>query len=108
VLAENGYPVRFIVPDPRVFALHKIWLSVQPTRDPVKRKRDYHQGEAIGRLAMDYLNLSFNDATIAKLPHELIAMKKALVDRLRSRRPPSRNKSNALPPGFNVFDEKPS
>src|SRR5713226_8206381 len=33
VIAENGYPVRFIVPDPRVYALHKLWLSLQPTRD---------------------------------------------------------------------------
>ncbi len=53
VIAENGYPVRFIVPDPRVFALHKIWLSLQPTRDPIKRKRDFRQGEAVASLALE-------------------------------------------------------
>src|SRR5208282_4284565 len=33
VIADNGFPVRFIVPEPRVFALHKLWVSLQPTRD---------------------------------------------------------------------------
>jgi len=86
VIAENGYPVRFVVPDPRVFALHKLWLSLQPTRDPMKRKRDFRQGEAVASLAIEYLNLDFDDPALAELPSALTAMKKGLAERLRARR----------------------
>lgn len=106
VIAENGYPVRFIVPDPRVFALHKIWLSNQPTRDPIKRKRDFRQGEAVATIALDYLNLSFDEAAIAALPPALTSMKAGLVERLQSRRPASGGEAElSLPPGFD--DEEP-
>jgi len=109
VIAENGYPVRFIVPDPRVFALHKIWLSNNPTRDPLKRKRDFHQGEAVAALALDYLNLSFDDDSINKLPQELTSMKTGLIERLRSRESvPHQDHESMLPPGFEDLDEKPA
>lgn len=101
VIAENGYPVRFIVPDPRVFALHKIWLSLQPTRDPMKRKRDFRQGEAVASLALEYLNLSFDDDAITELPPALTSMKAGLIERLRSRRPSAGVEAeDSLPPGF--------
>lgn len=107
VIAENGYPVRFVVPEPRVFALHKLWLSIQPTRDPVKRKRDFRQGEAVASLALEYLNMSFDDEMVRRLPAELRSMRSGLKERLRSRRSkkPSRGGSS-LPPGFDdVRDE---
>ncbi len=107
VFAENGYPVRFIVPDPRVFALHKIWLSLQPARDPMKRKRDFRQGEAVASLALEYLNLSFDDGAIAALPQELSSMKAGLIERLRSRRA-GRERDSSLPPGFDDIDEEPA
>jgi hypothetical protein len=107
VIAENGYPVRFIVPDPRVFALHKIWLSLQPTRDPIKRKRDFRQAEAVAGIALEYLNLSFDEATISELPRELTSMKAGLIERLRGRRPTSDGEADpSLPPGFD--DEEPT
>ncbi|MBV8454005.1 MAG: nucleotidyltransferase domain-containing protein [Deltaproteobacteria bacterium] len=101
VIAENGFPVRFIVPDPRVFALHKIWLSLQPTRDPMKRKRDFRQGEAVAALAMEYLNLSFDDAALDELPAALTSQRPGLLERLRSRQPSVEgDEESALPPGF--------
>ena len=108
VLAENGYPVRFIVPDPRVFALHKIWLSLQPTRDPMKGKRDFRQGEAVASLALEYLNLSFDDEAIAELPSALTSMKPGLIERVRSRRSAGREPESSLtlPPGFDEIDEE--
>lgn len=90
VIAEDGLPVRFVVPDPRVFALHKLWLSLQPDRSPLKRKRDFRQGGAVGQIAIEYLNLSFEDAhdpTIANLPPLLSAQIAGLLDRIRSRSP---------------------
>ena len=68
VIADNGFPVRFVVPEPRVFALHKLWVSLQPTRDPIKRKRDLRQAEAVAQLSLDYFNLKFDDLAIKALP----------------------------------------
>ena len=84
VIASNGFPVRFVVPEPRVFALHKLWVSLQPTRDPIKRKRDLRQGEAVAQLALDYFNLRFDDPAIKSLPTELTAMIPGLVERLHA------------------------
>ncbi len=109
VIAENGYPVRFIVPDPRIFALHKVWLSIHPARDPLKRKRDFRQAEAVAGLALEYLNLSFEDDAINKLPSELTSMRAGLIERLRSQRhAPGREPESALPAGFEDLDEEPT
>jgi hypothetical protein len=97
VIADNGFPVRFVVPEPRVFALHKLWVSLQPTRDPIKRKRDLHQAEAVVQLALEYFNLRFDDPAIKALPAELTAMIPGLVERINDRRSKT---PTALPPGF--------
>ncbi len=89
-IGEDGFPIRLIVPDPRVFALHKLWLSLQPDRSPLKRKRDFRQGGAVGQIALQYLDLSFEDAadpTIANLPPPLRAQIPGLLERIRSRSP---------------------
>ena len=104
VIASNGFPVRFVVPEPRVFALHKLWVSLQPTRDPIKRKRDLRQGEAVAQLALDYFNLRFDDPAIKSLPTELTAMIPGLVERLHQRRP-KHGDDSALPAGFEEADE---
>jgi hypothetical protein len=80
IIAENGFPARFIVPDPRVFALHKLWLSLQPTRSPLKRKRDFRQDEAVAQLALDYLNLPFDDALLGAMPPELASTVPGLLE----------------------------
>jgi hypothetical protein len=100
VIAENGFPVRFVVPEPRVFALHKLWVSLQPTRDPIKRKRDLRQAEAIAQLSLDYFNLRFDDPAISALPAELTSMTRGLVERLHERRSKTQSQDAALPPGF--------
>jgi hypothetical protein len=104
VIADNGFPVRFVVPEPRAFALHKLWVSLQPTRDPIKRKRDLRQAEAVVQLALDYFNLSFDDAAIKALPSELTSMIPGLVDRINDRRPKTQSGRTALPPGFEDSD----
>ncbi len=105
VIADNGFPVRFVVPEPRVFALHKLWVSLQPTRDPIKRKRDLHQAEAVVQLALDYFNLKFDDVAIKALPGELTAMIPGLVERINDRRSKTTSGRTALPPGFEDRDE---
>jgi hypothetical protein len=105
VIADNGFPVRFVVPEPRVFALHKLWVSLQPTREPIKRKRDLHQAEAVVQLALDYFNLRFDDVSIKALPSELTAMIPGLVERIDARRSKTQSGSATLPPGFADPDE---
>jgi hypothetical protein len=105
VIADNGFPVRFVVPEPRVFALHKLWVSLQPTRDPIKRKRDLRQAEAVVQLALDYFNLSFDDPAIKALPAELNAMVPGLVERINDRRSKTTSGRAALPQGFEDSDD---
>ena len=105
VIADNGFPVRFVVPEPRVFALHKLWVSLQPTRDPIKRKRDLHQAEAVVQLALDYFNLRFDDPAIKALPSDLTSMIPGLVERINDRCSKAQNGTTTLPPGFNERDE---
>jgi hypothetical protein len=95
-IAGNGFPVRMIVPDPRVFALHKIWLSVRPERAPLKRKRDFRQGEAVAQLSLQYLGLSFDDPALSSLPRDLTQAIPGLLARLRGRGASARD----LPPGI--------
>jgi hypothetical protein len=44
---RDGSPARIVAPDPRWFALHKLWMADQPKRNPLKRPKDYQQGIAL-------------------------------------------------------------
>lgn len=44
---RDSSPARIIAPDPRWFALHKLWLAEQPKRNPHKRPKDRAQGIAL-------------------------------------------------------------
>ena len=56
VVGNDGFPVVFDVPDPRVFAAHKLWLSELPDRSAIKKVRDRSQGIAVLRLLKTYLH----------------------------------------------------
>ena len=72
VIGDDGYASKMICPDPRSFALHKIWLSVQPDRDPVRRKRDRHQALAVAFLVARYLpGFPFAAADLRMFPKEV-------------------------------------
>jgi hypothetical protein len=47
VLCRDGSPARIVAPDPRWFALHKLWLGKQAKRDALKRPKDLKQGVAL-------------------------------------------------------------
>lgn len=55
VIAQGGMPVMMSVPDPRAFALHKAWLSLQADREPVKRLRDKAQARILTKTVLEYL-----------------------------------------------------
>jgi hypothetical protein len=47
VPCRDGTAARLVVPDPRWFALHKLWLAEKPSRHPLKRDKDRKQGTAL-------------------------------------------------------------
>jgi hypothetical protein len=72
VIDDEGYPVSMSAPDPRAFALHKLWLSERDDRDPAKRRRDRAQAEAVAGLVVERLpHLSFAGRDIEALPAPL-------------------------------------
>lgn len=44
---RDGEAARILVPDPRWFALQKLWLAEKPERDPQKKDKDRKQGSAL-------------------------------------------------------------
>lgn len=52
---ERGFPLRIVAADPRVWAVHKHWISQWIDRDPIKRRRDAGQAEAAGAIVAHYL-----------------------------------------------------
>jgi hypothetical protein len=71
---EKGEPVRIVVPDPRVWAVHKLWLSKRADRQPIKRRRDLAQAEVVGALVATYLtHLPFDAEQLRMLPKQLVA-----------------------------------
>lgn len=57
VACRDATAARLVAPDPRWFALHKLWLSAQAKRNPFKRRKDREQG------------LGVLDAVAEAMPH---------------------------------------
>ena len=75
VIGDDGYPALMIGPDPRSFALHKLWLSEQTDREPLKKKRDHDQGLAVVQLVLQFMpGYRFNSNDFKMFPKNLIEM----------------------------------
>lgn len=74
VCGSDGKATRVVVPDPRWFALHKLWLSKKPGREPSKIPKDAHQARLLWRAL--HANL------LPRYPLDS-AFKKSLPDTLR-------------------------
>lgn len=73
VIGNDGHPAVMAAPDPRVFALHKFWLSGQLDREPMKKQRDQDQGLAVARLVIKYLpQYPFKRSELRMFPNEVI------------------------------------
>lgn len=69
---RDGSPARIVAPDPRWFALHKLWMSAQAKRNPLKRPKDQKQGFALlDAVATAMPHYPLDDAFEATLPNEL-------------------------------------
>ncbi|GGN52355.1 hypothetical protein GCM10011349_25810 [Novosphingobium indicum] len=65
-------PARIVAPDPRWFTLHKLWMSAQAKRNPLKRPKDEAQGYALldaVKIAMSHYPL--DEAFRSEIPNEL-------------------------------------
>lgn len=76
---ERGMPLRIVAGDPRVFAAHKLWVSQQPGRDPVKRLRDRTQAEVVAALVTGQLeHLRYDPQELSALPRAVFNQAKPL------------------------------
>jgi hypothetical protein len=80
VIDEKGFPLRMIVPDPRSFAVHKLWVSNQSSRDRAKAHRDRAQALTVAALVNEHLpQLEFNSNDLDAFPADV----RALADELK-------------------------
>lgn len=79
---EKGGPLRMVAPDPRFFAAHKLWVSQRADREPIKRRRDFAQAEAVAQLTATYFeHLSFDATTMRALPKAVFDAAKPMFAR---------------------------
>lgn len=78
IIAEDGFPVRMVVPEPRTYALHKLWVSQRSDRTPIKRPRDVAHARIVGELSTKYLGLKFRAGEMPWLKKPLIQQLKLL------------------------------
>jgi hypothetical protein len=78
IIGSDGWPLRIVVPEPRTFALHKLWVSRRPDRQPIKRPRDAAQARIVADLAHKYLQKPITSDEMPWLPDDLRALIKEL------------------------------
>ena len=72
VCGFHGLPARVIAPDPRRFALQKLWLAEKPTRNPLKKTKDAKQGNLLLNAVQERMpHYPLDDAFREELPPEL-------------------------------------
>ena len=84
VIGHDGRPLTMSCIDPRAFALHKMWVSERPDRDPKQKVRDRAQAECVAELC-DGMSLSFNDKILSSLPAPLRAARQRLSQTVKAR-----------------------
>jgi len=78
VVARDGSPARIVAPDPRWFALHKLWLCAQESRNPLKREKDSRQGTSLMNAIDETMpHYHLDDAFQAALPPPLATVFRA-------------------------------
>lgn len=69
---RDGSPARIVAPDPRWFALHKLWMAAQAKRNPLKRPKDRQQGLGLlDTIALHMPHYALGAEFAADLPAEL-------------------------------------
>ncbi len=72
VTSRRGLVAQITAPDPRYFALHKVWLSERPDREATKASKDLQQAQVLWRAVQQLMKRYPVDAAfIGGLPAEL-------------------------------------
>jgi hypothetical protein len=71
LIDTRGLPLYMSCVDPRVFAVHKLWMSKQEDRNPLKKQRDREQALSVAGLVNTYFSSKFSDTDINALPKKL-------------------------------------
>jgi hypothetical protein len=79
IVGEDGRPLWMSCADPRVFALHKHWISTKPDREATKRRRDAEQARAVATVVFRYLDMPFQAKDLSALPIGLTRAAKGLI-----------------------------
>lgn len=75
VVARDRSAARLVVPDPRYFALHKLWMAEQAKRNPLKRPKDRKQGIALLNAVAERMpQYPLDTAFVSGLPEALVPM----------------------------------
>jgi hypothetical protein len=74
VIAIDGRVFDIAAPDPRAFAVFKVWLSQSKDRDPLKRGRDLAQAQAIIELISQRLPHFGNWGALKSFPQSALAL----------------------------------
>lgn len=81
VIAHDGRVFMISAPDPRAFAMFKLWLSKAPDREPDKKQRDLAQAQAVISLIEDRLpHYADKWNSLRSFPEEVV---KATTDRIQ-------------------------
>lgn len=69
---QSGWPAPMVVPDPRAFATHKLWVASRDDRSPLKSPRDRDQANLVLELTEHYFpHLPLNDQALMMFPLEV-------------------------------------
>lgn len=81
-VGEDGQPVPMSCPDPRAFALYKLWMGTNdPTRDPVKKLRDVMQAHAVAEIVHNYIpQLPFEAEQMKFFPRKVVDLGSEIED----------------------------
>lgn len=72
VCARDSTFARMVAPDPRLYALHKLWLAQQKSRERAKRGKDQAQGEILLEAISAYMpHYRLDRAFVRQLPDAL-------------------------------------
>jgi hypothetical protein len=84
VIAVNGRVFNMTAPDPRAFAMFKLWLSNAEDREPEKKNRDLAQAQAVIALIEDRLpHLASKWRALRSFPADVVEETMVEVERMR-------------------------
>jgi hypothetical protein len=73
VIGPDGGPATMVVPDPRAFALHRLWWSQREDRDAGKRARDLDQALVVASLVLRHLpQYDLSSPELDMFPQDLV------------------------------------